>query len=145
MVMTLGVEDSGGESQGYMELDGVNEQVDMLKKMTYTLNIIEDADGIADMAADDCKGQYYINNTQSNTYVLPPADTGLNCCFYADSAHKVIVDVDDGVDEIKYEGVSIGAGDELDSSAAVGDWACFYGVDDTYWIVWDHRGTWVDD
>ena len=32
--MTLGVEDSGGEDQGYIELDGTNETVDVLQPMT---------------------------------------------------------------------------------------------------------------
>ena len=34
IIMTLGVEDSGGESQGYIELDGVTETIDLLKPIT---------------------------------------------------------------------------------------------------------------
>jgi len=41
IIMTLGVEDSGGENQGYIELDGVNETFDILQNATMsgTLNV----------------------------------------------------------------------------------------------------------
>ena len=104
-----------------------------------------DADGIADMTAAQCRGQVYINTTQTNTYALPAAAAGQNCCFYANSAHKVTVDVDDGVDQIMYQGITIGAGDELDSPASAGAYACFLGIDETYWLVLGSSGAWVDD
>ena len=118
-----------------------------LGDVTGTLKPISSATGDADLQANECMGHMYYNTTQANSYFLPGAAAGLNCCFFSTTAHVVTVDVDDDVvgDDIIYEGVTIGANDELDSAGAVGDFACFHALNATNWYVWGHAGVWVDD
>ena len=111
------------------------------------LTPVEDADGNAAMAAADCAGQAYYN-TGANTYILPTAAAGLNCCFFADSAHAVTVRPHQtSSDLIWYGGVSCGtadvAGDDIVSAATVGSFICIHAKDATDWMAWGTANTWT--
>lgn len=77
-------------------------------------------------------------------YTLPPAEAGLSVWFYSRYANVVTVDVDDGVDVILLNGVSVGAGDSIDSAGGIGDYIHLIAIDSTYWITLEQSGVWID-
>jgi hypothetical protein len=81
IVMTLGVEDSGGEGQGYIELDGVNETVDILKPCTMagTLNVTGAITGDLTGSVSGSAGSVAVGNiTGAGTGVLAALANNLN-------------------------------------------------------------------
>lgn len=115
-------------------------------ELTGNLDVNVDADGALLIPATDCRGSLFVNTTQANTYELPAAAAGLNCCFLATSAHKVTVEpLVLGDDHIVYAGTALAEDAELDSPATIGAYACFVAIDNTTWYVLGSSGTWVDD
>jgi len=153
IIASYGVEDSGGENQTYMELDGVTETVDFLQPITGTsgtftgtltglLSVEADSNGETVLTAE-CRGSMW-ENTGANTYVLPGAAKGLNCCFMAIDANILTIDPADGTDTIYLNGATVGPGDTIESPGDVGDFICLYASDTTIWRTVGQSGTWVD-
>jgi len=218
VIMSLGVEDSGGEDQTYIEVDGVSETVDIQEEahfennaaaatfgavgtdadvvvafdavtsqgsMTYMededrFDFDNDVDVIADFTAGtvasdgavsgtegtftgnvtgllslepdadgetiltaECRGSIW-ENAGANTYVLPGAAAGLNCCFYAEDDNVITIDPADGTDTIYLDGDTVGAGDTIESSGDTGEFICMYATDATNWRTLGKSGTWAD-
>jgi hypothetical protein len=81
IVATFGVEDSGGENQGYIELDGVNETVDILKPCTMagTLNVTGAITGDLTGSVSGSAGSVAVGNiTGAGTGVLAALANNLN-------------------------------------------------------------------
>jgi len=96
-------------------------------------------------SASATRGSIRINNDNDIIeYTLPPAEVGLNVCFYSGYAAVVSINPDDGTDTIVLSGVALTAGYELDSPGAAGDFVCLLAIDATYWITLGKSGTWVD-
>ena len=108
---------------------------------------IEDADGMtggSTMAASDCAGQAYYNNTQANTYSLPTNAVGLIACFFEDSADAITIEpLDAGNDQIWYGGVSCGEDKNLVGPGTVGSFVCLHAKDGTDWMAWGTANTWT--
>jgi len=86
-----------------------------------------------------------INNADSVLDVtLHPAAAGLDVWVYSRYAQVVTIDVDDGVDVILLNGVTVGAGDSIDSPGTVGDYIHLMAIDGTYWITLEQNGVWID-
>jgi len=110
--------------------------------LTGLLSIEQDSDGETILTAE-CAGSMW-ENTGANIYVLPGAAPGLNCCFYAIDANVITIDPADGTDTIYLEGVTVGAGDTIESSGAIGEFICLYASDATIWRTLGMSGTWAD-
>lgn len=92
-------------------------------------------------------GEWRINNDDDVIkYTLPPALAGLTVCFYDHAANGQVISInpDDGTDEIYLNGVSVGAGDEIDSAGDRGDFVCLLGLDGDTWVTLGMSGIWVD-
>ena len=99
--------------------------------------------GDAAMDAADCAGQAYYN-TGANTYILPAAAAGLNCCFRADSAHAVTVrPLAAGNDHIWYLAEDCGEDDDIVSPATLGSFICLHAQNTIDWMAWGSANTWV--
>lgn len=91
------------------------------------------------------RGAMIINNADSVLDVtLPPAAAGLDVWVYSRYAQVVTIDVDDGVDVILLNGVTVGAGDSIDSPGTIGDYIHLLAIDSTYWITLEQQGVWID-
>ncbi|MGI9296633.1 MAG: hypothetical protein ACR2QC_01885 [Gammaproteobacteria bacterium] len=77
-------------------------------------------------------------------YTLPPAEAGLNICFYSQFASIVTVDPDDTADTITLDGTALAAGNAIDSPGTAGDFICLLAIDATNWLTLGRSGTWVD-
>ena len=133
---------NGSETQ-VLFFDASDDRWETTKAITGLVSVIEDTDGDVALTAEECAGTKWINNTGANEYFLPAAANGLNCCFYADSAHAVTITPNAASnDNIKLEGSAGGVDASISSDGTNGDYACVVAVDGTYWIVLDHFGTW---
>lgn len=110
------------------------------------LGVTLDTTATVDLStASNARGAMRINNDNDVIdYTLPPAEAGLNICFYSRYAAVVTIDVDDGVDVIILDGTALTAGYAIDSPGTAGDFICLSCIDATYWITLGRSGTWVD-
>ena len=152
VVMSLGVE-VGGSTVSFLELDGINETVDILKPLDagtkWTLVTQADLDL---SSATNCSGQYYFAaaSTGDGELILPdePRCQGIAASSKVYHLHSF----DDGApaaydldispqtgDVIYLDGIpcATSAALELDD---VGDWAIISGYDSTVWVVTAHVG-----
>lgn len=97
--------------------------------------------------ASNCRGKFYYNNDADViTFVLPPVEDGLNCCFGAGTRAEVVtVDPDDGTDTIILNGTAASPGEAIESSGSAGDFICLLGLGSTYWITLGRSGSWVEE
>ena len=77
-------------------------------------------------------------------YTLPAAEAGLVVLFYDLAGGVITIDPVDETDTIYLDGVSVGAGDAIDSPGVVGNYIALMAVDGTRWITIGRSGTWVD-
>lgn len=84
---------------------------------------------------------FYIN---AATTILHPAIAGYGACYYSDAANTVSIDPQSGSMAIYLDGASIGAGDELDSPGAAGDFICIHNRSTTQANTLGRSGTWID-
>ena len=64
--------------------------------------------------------------------------------FYDIAGGVITVDPLDGTDTIYLDGVTVGAGDAIDSPGIVGNFICLVAIDDTRWVTAGRSGTWTD-
>ena len=96
-------------------------------------------------SAANARGQMRVNNDNDVIdYTLPPAEAGLNICFYSRYAAIVTVDMDDGSDTLILNGTALTAGNAIDSAGGAGDFICLLAIDSTYWLSLGRTGTWAD-
>jgi len=104
-----------------------------------------DTDPTIVLTAGDCKNKARINNdADAIDYTLPGAAAGLVVIFYDIAGGVMTIDPVDGTDTIYLNGVSVGAGDAIDSPGAAGDFICLMAIDATRWVTVGQSGTWVD-
>jgi len=104
-----------------------------------------DTDPAIVLTAAMCKNMARYNNDAGVIdYTLPPAAIGLVVGFYDRGPGVITIDPFDGTDEIELNGTPIGAGDEIDSPGAAGDFIVLMAIDDTTWVTWGRSGVWVD-
>lgn len=84
---------------------------------------------------------FYIN---AATTILHPATVGYSACYYSDGANVIKVDPQSASMEIFLNGATIGAGDELDSPGAAGDYICIQNRSATKANTLGRSGTWID-
>jgi len=97
------------------------------------------------LTAADCKNKEHCNNDADVIdFTLPPAQAGLVVMFTDLAGGVITIDPYDGTDEIYLNGASVGAGDEIDSPGAAGDFIVLKAYDDTRWYTLGRSGTWVD-
>lgn len=139
-----------------IQIDGVYlvGKTDTLE-VTGDLNVTGNISGASDITLDtdatvvltsaDCKNKVRINNDAGVIdYTLPAAEAGLVVMFYDIGVGVITIDPFDGTDTIYLNGASVGAGDEIDSPGAAGDFIALMAIDDTRWITLGISGTWVD-
>jgi len=94
---------------------------------------------------DSAQNVLYINDDADVIdFTLPGAVKGLVVMFYDLGGGVITIDPFDGTDTIYLNGETVGAGDEIDSPGAVGDFICLVALDATRWITTGRAGTWVD-
>jgi hypothetical protein len=110
------------------------------------VDVIITTDATLALTAAQMAGNMHVNgDADVIDYTLPGAAVGLSACFYAGAnANVVTIDPVDGTDTIFLDGVSVGAGDAIDSAAGVSDYICLFAADATNWHTMGRSGTWVD-
>ena len=114
--------------------------------ITGSVNVkLDNAGATVVLTADSCRGHIRYNNIAAvKDYTLPPCAAGLNV-FIGDIGGGIItIDPFDGTDTIYLDGVTVGAGDAIDSPGAVGNFIVLLGLDNTRWITIGRSGVWVD-
>jgi len=92
-----------------------------------------------------CKNKEHANNDAGAIdFTLPAAQAGLVVMFTDLAGGVITIDPFDGTDEIYLNGVSVGAGDEIDSPGNAGDFIVLKAYDDTRWFSLGRSGVWVD-
>jgi len=92
-----------------------------------------------------CRNSARFNNDADVIdYTLPAAESGLVVLFYDIAGGVITIDPFDGTDTIYLDGVSVGAGDAIDSPGAIGNFIALMAIDDTRWISLGRSGTWID-
>lgn len=84
------------------------------------------------------------NDADAIDYTLPGAAAGLVVLFYDIAGGVITIDPVDGTDTIYLNGVSVGAGDAIDSPGVVGNFICLVAIDATRWVTIGRSGTFVD-
>jgi len=155
-ILQLTVTDSGGVGQVYLELDGVDEQIQPQKPINMgalafistgtimgAVKINIDADGMTqgEMTTAGMYGTMYFA-TGAGTWNLPAAAAGMSFCLYSTTAAAIIINPDDA-DTITYDGLKDDAGHQIASPEAAGDYICMIAYDATDWYTLGHSGTWV--
>ncbi|MBC8181488.1 hypothetical protein H8E88_10235 [candidate division KSB1 bacterium] len=104
-----------------------------------------DTDATIVLTASDCRNKGRINgDADAIDYTLPAAEEGLVVLFYDISGGVITIDPYDGTDTIYLNGVSVGAGDAIDSPGNAGDFIALWAIDDTRWITLGRNGIWTD-
>lgn len=80
----------------------------------------------------------------SATTILHPATAGYAACYYSTAANTIKVDPVSASMEIMLNGTGIGAGDEIDSAGAAGDYICIHNQSATVANTLGRSGTWTD-
>jgi len=94
-------------------------------------------------ALSDAEGQWLFADEAGATQInLPALSSGASVCVYSATAQVISLNPD-GAESIFLNGATIGAGDELDSPGALGDFACLLS-NGTNWYVLGTDGLWVD-
>ncbi len=91
VILSIGVEDSGGEDQAYIEVDGVTETVDFLENTTLQAGDII----TADLAADAVEGTKIADNAVDTEHLADDAVTYAE----ADGSSKSLTPVTDDADD----------------------------------------------
>lgn len=110
------------------------------------LGVTLDTSATIDLStASNARGAVRINNDNDVIdYTLPPAEAGLNICFYSRYAAVMTIDCDDGADTIVLKGTALTAGNAIDSAGGAGDFVCLLCIDATYWLTLGMSGTFID-
>ena len=104
-----------------------------------------DVDAAIVLTAAMCRNAARFNNDADVIdYTLPAAEAGLVVLFYDIAGGVITVDPYDVTDTIYLNGVSVGAGDAIDSPGAVGDFIALMAIDATRWISLGRNGVWID-
>jgi len=104
-----------------------------------------DTDATVALAASHCRNRIRINDdADAIDYTLPYAESGLVVTFYDLKGGVITIDPHDASDTIYLDGVSVGAGDAIDSDGNIGSCITLIAIDDTRWITINKVGTWVD-
>jgi hypothetical protein len=86
------------------------------------------------LAADSCLNiACWNDDADVIDYTLPAASAGLTRAFGDAAGGVITIDPFDATDTIYLNGVSVGAGDEIDSDGNVGDYIVLVALDDTRW------------
>lgn len=89
------------------------------------------------------RGDFVMADESGATQIeLPALASGSNFCVYSATAQVISLNPN-GTETIYLDGASIGAGDELDSPGALGDFVCLLS-NGTNWYVIGKAGTWID-
>ncbi len=95
------------------------------------------------------KSGYYFNNTATAGsavgYTLPAAMAGLQYCVrnYTGRTGILTVSTSGSGQYIDVKGALTASGGNVKSAGALGDSACFVGVDTTHWVMYQNLGTWT--
>jgi len=148
--MNFKVDDSTGDDNTYLTIDGANEAIYLLKPMVGSstafirapARVLESAGGF--MASN----VFYVA-TATADYTLPSCADSTNIGAYqkilvGDAVTASIVLKDPLNEIIKYPGLSLGVGDELDSSGSAGDYVEMYCLQVNTWWVVNNVGTFAD-
>lgn len=114
------------------------------KSFSTTGTLLGAVDVIADdnsLSAAQCYGSANkLNGAETTT--LPAAVAGMSVLLYSDDATKKTVDPN-GTDHIWLNGADLGAGNSIDSPAAVGDFIVLVAFSNNNWYSMGQSGTWV--
>ena len=110
------------------------------------LGVTLDTSATIDLStASNARGAIRINNDNDVIdYTLPPAEAGLNICFYSRYAAVMTIDPDDASDTIILKGTALTAGNAIDSAGGAGDFVCLLCIDATYWLTLGMSGIFID-
>ena len=163
VVMSLQVEEADGDTQTYIELDGLTETVDVLKPMTApsvdagtkyifdpgaTLNIQSTYPNVCELTV--------IGYNENATYTLPNevecttsgSESAKRFCFSMNSAHTITITPGTG-DVICIQGTCETASESIDATAVTGSSICMIGMDifgTDYWeVTAEPIGTWTGE
>ena len=108
-------------------------------------DITLDTDPTITLSAVNCANKIRVNNDGDPIqYDLPAAAAGLVVMFYDIAGGVISINPFDGTDTIYLNGVSVGAGDEIDSAGSAGNFIVLVAFDATRWVTMGRDGTWVD-
>ena len=140
-VATFGVDDSNGDDQSYIELDGPNERIELkyvtlLEGGTHSLTPVTDstADFAANFTGANLYGGTFVANADDGDLALPVMAVGMNFCVITLGAIEVVADTN-AADGYLMDGTTGVEGANLTNLSAAGDIACFqyYTADD--WLI----------
>ena len=118
----------------------------MTGNLTATIPVTITTGATLALSVTNTVGNMHMNgDADAIDYTLPGAAAGLSACFHAGEFTGIItIDPVDGTDTIYLNGVSVGAGDAIDSPGTVGDMICLFAVDATKWYTAGQINVWVD-
>jgi phage baseplate assembly protein gpV len=78
-------------------------------------------------------------------YTLPTAAAGKQRCYgnYTGKTGVITVNTSASGQYISVDGVLTASGGNITSGGALGDKACFVGVDATHWVFYGNKGAWT--
>jgi len=154
VVMSIGVEEEGSETPAvYIELDGINERVDVLKPLNAGIDIaIKSASyNIETTESDVCRKVYYrYGGSGQDTFTLPALTQCNSISGYGKEFYFLNYDSGEGediwiepagTDKIWLNGVSCTAGLGVQCTTDQGDRLHIFGSSETNWTVQDYTGT----
>jgi len=140
IIMTLMVEETGGANADYLEIDGVSETVDTLKKLVPVggISALTPVTGTAagfaaGFTGANLYGGTYVATT-AGTADLPVMAVGMNFCIITGGDIAVVVDTN-GADGYFMDGTTNVEGKNLTNKSSAGDIACFQYYDASDWLI----------
>ena len=154
VVMSIGVEEQGSETPAvYIELDGINERVDVLKPLNAGIDIaIKSASyNIETTESDVCRKVYYrYGGSGQDTFTLPALTQCNSISGYGKEFYFLNYDSGEGediwiepagTDKIWLNGISCTASLGVQCTTDQGDRLHIFGSSETNWTVQDYTGT----
>ena len=160
IVMSIGVEEETTGNAAYIELDGINKTVDVLKPLTVAGSI--DASikystksvsyNIETTESSVCRKAYSaFGHTTTVVFTLPDESVcgsgDAKEFYFADlvntAGYDMTIDVNGGTDEIFLNGVSCTDGKAVLCTSDTGNSVHVIGASETYWMVVSYLGTCV--
>ena len=153
IVMSIGVEEETTGNAVYIELDGINERVDVLKPLNAGIDIaIKSASyNIETTESDVCRKVYYrYGGSGQDTFTLPALTQCNSISGYGKEFYFLNYDSGEGediwiepagTDKIWLNGVSCTAGLGVQCTTDQGDRLHIFGSSETNWTVQDYTGT----
>ncbi|MBT7081669.1 MAG: hypothetical protein HN929_09430 [Chloroflexi bacterium] len=133
------------DADGNLELGTAAQDTEIKGSLTVDGTLHGKIEIIADdtsLSAAQCYGSLNKLNG-AETVTLPAAVAGMNVLLYSDDANVKTIDPN-GTDHIWLNGVDNGAGNSIDSPAAVGDYIVLVAFSDNNWYSVGQSGVWID-